>query len=70
MGPQECGDDHMDDEPDSPPLFSLAGGQWLGPLLRGCDSKAYRGQLWQEHWLRQPVKYVRQAFQVIWLHIC
>lgn len=39
-------------------------------LLRGCDRKAYRGQLRQEHRLWQPVKYMRQTLQVIWLHIC
>lgn len=39
-------------------------------LLKGCDGKAYRGQLWQEHRLWQPVKYMRQTLKVVWLHIC
>ena len=46
------------------------GGTMASSLLRGRDGKAYRGQLRQEHRLWQPVKYMRQTLQVVWLHIC
>lgn len=66
-GHREGRHDHICDEPAFPPPHH-GWGQWLSPRLRLC--RAYRGQLWQKHRLRQPIEYMRQPLQVIWLHIC